>query len=61
MDNKRLTKGTDKKICGVCSGIANYFGLDPTIVRFGTLLLTFCGGGGLLLYIVGAIVMPDAE
>ena len=61
MDGKRLTKGTDKKICGVCSGIANYFGLDPTIVRFGTLLLTFCGGRGLLLYIVGAIVMPDAE
>lgn len=59
--NKRLTKGTDKKICGVCSGIAEYFGCDPTIVRIGTLLLALCGGGGLLLYIVGAIVMPDAE
>ena len=59
--NKRLTKGTDKKIFGVCSGIANYFGCDPTIVRIGTLLLALCGGGGLLFYIVGAIVMPDAE
>lgn len=59
--NKRLTKGTDKKICGVCSGIANYFGCDPTIVRIGTLLLALCGGGGLIFYIVGAIVMPDAE
>lgn len=59
--NKRLTKGTDKKICGVCSGIANYFGCDPTIVRIGTLLLALCEGVGLILYIVGAIVMPDAE
>lgn len=59
--NKRLTKGTDKKICGVCSGIANYFGLDPTIVRLAAIALTLCAGGGILLYIIGAIVMPDAE
>lgn len=60
MAKKRLTKGADKK-CGVCSGIAKYFGMGPTIVRFSTLLLTLCGGVGLLFYIVGAIVMPNAE
>lgn len=59
--NKRLTKGKDKKICGVCSGIANYLECDPTIVRLVTTLLVLCGGGGLILYIVGAIIMPESE
>lgn len=59
--NKRLTKGTDKKLCGVCSGIANYFGCDPTIVRLATAALTLCAGSGIVLYIIGAIIMPDAE
>ena len=36
MEKKSLTKGTDKKICGVCSGIAEYFGWDTTLVRVGT-------------------------
>lgn len=61
MEKKRLTKGTDKKLCGVCSGIANYLECDPTIVRFAAIALTLCAGGGLLLYIIGAIVMPNAE
>ena len=61
MEKKGLTKGTDKKICGVCSGLANYFGCDPTIVRLATIALTLCAGGGILLYFIGAIVMPDAE
>ncbi|MBP3630608.1 MAG: PspC domain-containing protein [Clostridia bacterium] len=59
--NKKLTKGTDKKICGVCSGIANYLECDPTIVRLAAIALTLCAGGGLLLYIIGAIVMPNVE
>lgn len=61
MEKKRLTKGTDKKLSGVCSGIANYLDCDPTIVRLATIALTLCAGGGILLYIVGAIVMPNAE
>ena len=59
--NKRLTKGTDKKICGVCSGIANYLDCDPTLVRLAAIALTRCAGGGILRYIIGALVMPDAE
>jgi phage shock protein C len=58
---KRLTKSADKKICGVCGGVAEYFGWDPTWVRFGTVLLTLCYGSGLFAYIVAAIVMPNAE
>ena len=61
MEKKKLTKGTDKKICGVCSGIANYLECDPIIVRLAAIALTLCAGGGLLLYIIGAIVMPNAE
>lgn len=56
---KRLVKGSDRKICGVCSGLANYFGCDATIVRIAWGVLTLCYGVGLVAYIVGALVMPD--
>ena len=57
---KRLYKDhSDKKLCGVCSGIAKYFGLDPTIVRLALVLFCILGGSGILAYIVCAIVMPD--
>lgn len=56
---KRLVKGKDRKLCGVCSGIAEYFGWDATIVRIAWGLLTVCYGAGLIAYIVGAVVMPN--
>ena len=57
--NKRLYKSTkDVKIAGVCGGIAEYFDLDPTIVRLATVLLMFGWGSGLLAYIIAALVMP---
>ena len=57
---KRLYKDhSDKKLCGVCSGIAKYFNLDPTIVRLALVLFCILGGSGVLAYIVCAIVMPD--
>lgn len=56
---KRLYKSrTDKKIDGVCAGIANYFNLDPTIVRIALVLFCLLGGSGILAYIICAIVMP---
>ena len=61
MDNKRLTKGRDKKLSGVCSGIAEYFGWDATLVRVGTGLLTVCCPTVLIAYFIAAMVMPDAE
>jgi len=57
---KRLVKG-DKKIFGVCSGLANYFDFDPTIVRIIFLIALVCFGSGLLLYLILAIVMPDGD
>ena len=57
---KRLYKSkTDKKLCGVCAGIANYFNIDPTIVRLIWVLLIFGYGSGLLAYLVAALIMPE--
>ena len=59
MNEKRLYRSeTDKKLCGVCGGIAEYFRIDPTLVRLGWAILTLCGGAGILGYIVAAIVIP---
>ena len=59
MQKKLYKSETDKKLCGVCGGIANYFGMDSTIVRLITVLLVLFVGGGLLAYIICALVIPD--
>lgn len=57
--NKRLCKSsTDKKLFGVCGGLAQYFNIDPTVVRLIWALLIFCVGTGLLAYIIAALVLP---
>lgn len=57
--NKRLCKSsTNKTICGVCGGIAQYFNIDPTIVRLVWAIITFFYGIGLVIYIIAALVMP---
>lgn len=63
MENKKkLTRSkTDVKIAGVCAGVAEYFGWDANIVRL--ILVAFClfGGSGVLLYIAGALLIPQAD
>jgi phage shock protein C len=57
---KRLFRSTrDKKIAGVCGGIAEYFDLDPSLVRLGWIIFCFMGGSGILAYIACAIVIPQ--
>ena len=57
---KRLYKSSkDRKISGVCGGVAEYFGFDPTLVRIGYAALVLFAGTGLLLYIICAFVMPE--
>ena len=57
---KRLYKSsTDKRVCGVCGGIANYFDVDPTVIRLIWVIFTLAGGSGLIAYIIAAIIMPD--
>ena len=57
---KRLTRSnTDRKLAGVCAGIAAYFDIDPTLVRIGWVLFCLLGGGGVLAYILCALLMPE--
>ena len=58
---KRLQRSRlDRSLAGVCGGIAEYFGWDPTLVRVGWVVLTLMGGSGILLYLVMWLVMPEA-
>ena len=60
MNGKKLYKSaTDKKIAGVCGGIAEYFNVDATLIRLAWVLFGLLGGSGLLAYIIAAIIMPD--
>ena len=57
---KRLCRSlTDRKIAGVCGGIAEYLHVDSSIVRLVTIVLMFGWGSGLLAYIVCALVLPE--
>ena len=57
---KRLTRSkTDRKILGVCGGIAEYLGIDSTIVRLIWVVLVVFFGTGILAYIIAALVIPD--
>lgn len=57
---KKLYKSvTEKKISGVCGGIAEYFEIDVTIVRLAWVLFTVLGGSGIIAYIIAALVMPE--
>lgn len=59
MNNRKLRRSSSNKmLAGVCSGIADFFGIDPTIVRLIWAVLICCYGTGLLLYIICAIIMP---
>ncbi len=59
MENKKLYKSNiDKKLDGVCAGIANYFGIDPTLIRIGWVFMTLFWFTGVIAYIVCAIVIP---
>ena len=59
MEKKRLYKSRkNKMIGGVCGGLAEYFKMDPTIVRIVAALLCLLKGAGLIVYIIACLVMP---
>ncbi len=58
MKKKLFKSQTDKKLCGVCGGVAAYFDIDSTLVRLAWAAFTILGGSGILAYIIAAIVMP---
>ncbi|WP_394700403.1 PspC domain-containing protein [uncultured Bacteroides sp.] len=59
--DKRLTRSSNKKIAGVCGGLAEYFGFDYTVTRLVYALLTFFTAfAGVLIYIILWMVMPES-
>ena len=60
MEEKKLYRASiDKKICGVCGGIAHYFGVDSTLVRLIAVVLFLAGGLSLWVYIIAALIMTE--
>lgn len=51
----------NKMICGVCAGIADYFNIDPSIVRVLWAVLALAAGTGVLAYIACAIILPEGD
>ena len=61
MEPKKLYRSsTNRMICGVCQGLAEYINLDPTVVRLLWVIFSIFGVG-VLVYIVAAIIMPVKE
>ena len=59
---KKLCKSnTNKKICGVCGGIAEYLNADPTLIRLGFVIVALAAGSGVLAYFLAALIMPEAQ
>ena len=62
MADKKLVRSANKKIAGVCGGLAEYFGMDATIVRIIYLLATiFTAFAGVLIYLILMLVMPSQK
>ena len=58
--NKKLYKSSENQVlCGVCGGFAEYFGIDPTLVRLAWVLFCVLAGTGVLVYLIAALVMPQ--
>ena len=59
MEIKRLYRSTTNcMLAGVCGGIAEYFNIDPTLIRLAWVLFCALGGSGVLAYIIAAIIIP---
>ena len=59
MEKKLYRSKTNKKIAGVCGGVGEYLGVDPTVIRLIWVIFALCAGCGLLAYIIALIIMPD--
>jgi phage shock protein PspC (stress-responsive transcriptional regulator) len=57
---KLYRSNTNRKLSGVCGGLAEHFDIDPTIIRLIFIFLTLFGGGGLLIYLICALVIPKS-
>ena len=58
MEKKLHKSNTNKTLDGVCAGIGEYFGIDPTVIRLAWVVFSLLGGSGILAYIICAIIIP---
>lgn len=60
--NKKLYKSnTNKMICGVCGGLGEFFGIDPTIIRLIWAIFGLMAGTGIVAYLIAAVIIPNSE
>ena len=59
MDKKLYKSQGDRKLCGVCGGLGEFFGIDASLIRLAWIGFSLLGGSGVLAYIIAAIVIPD--
>ena len=59
MEKKLYRSKTDKKIAGVCGGLAKYLNMDATVIRLITVLVCLFAGAGLLAYLIAALIIPE--
>ena len=59
MDKKLYKSRTDRKLCGVCGGLADFLGIDSTVIRLIWAVIVLAGGTGILVYIIAALLIPD--
>ena len=59
MQKKLYRSKTDKKIAGVCGGLAQYFNIDSTLIRLAFVIFCLAGGSGILVYIICALVISE--
>jgi phage shock protein PspC (stress-responsive transcriptional regulator) len=61
-DQRRLARSRENRILGgVCAGLAEYLGVDVILIRIAFVVLAFAGGGGVILYVLGWILIPEDE
>lgn len=59
MEKRLYRSRVNRKLAGVCGGIAEYFNVDPTIIRLVFVILAICAGCGLLAYLLAWIIVPE--
>ena len=59
MDRKLYRSRANRMIGGVCGGVGQYFNIDPTLIRILFIILVFLWGGGLILYLIMWILVPE--
>ena len=61
MEKRLVRPHAGRQLAGVCAGLADYFNVDPTIVRLIFVVAALAGGPGLIIYIILALVMPEGS